>query len=104
MGAGNNKLAQAPGRVVVLGFGSVAQGTLPLLLRHLGLQPSGLRIISRSPDRTGIAAGHGVEFIAQPLTAENYEAVLERHTAPGDFLLNLSVDVSSLALIRHCRR
>ena len=42
---------------------------------------------------------YGVRFVVEPLTRENYRRVLEPLLGPGDFLLNLSVDVSSVALI-----
>ena len=45
-----------------------------------------------------------MEFIAQPVTEDNLEPLLEQHLKPGDFLLNLSVDVASLALIMFCWR
>jgi len=90
--------------VIILGFGSIAQAALPLLFRHIGLQPDQVKIISRSPDKTGIAKEYGVTFVAQPLKADNFEAVLQEYLQPGDFLLNLSVDVSSLELIRYCWR
>jgi homospermidine synthase len=92
------------GRLVMLGFGSVGQGVLPLLPRELGIKPECIRIVTAGPDETGIAAAHGVEVMATPLNEGNYEAVLEPLLGEGDFLLNLSVDVSSLALIRLCRR
>jgi homospermidine synthase len=88
----------------MLGFGSVGQGILPLLPRELGIKPERIRIVKASPDETGIAAAQGVEVMATPLNEGNYEAVLEPLLAEGDFLLNLSVDVSSLALIRLCRK
>ena len=92
------------GRLVMLGFGSIGQAMLPLLFRHLDIQPSQIRIISRSEDKTGIADEYGVELTAQPLTEGNYEAVLAPCLEEGDFLLNLSVDVSSLDLIKFCWR
>lgn len=92
------------GRVLVLGFGSIGQAVLPLLLRHLDIAPAQLRVMSRSPDTTGIAAQYGVRFSAQALTRANLDATLDACLAEGDFLLNLSVDVSSLDLIRYCRR
>lgn len=90
------------GRVVMIGFGSIGQAMLPLLFRHIGLKAGQFTIISRSDDKSGIAREFGVEFIAQPLKQGNYEAILEPHLQEGDFLLNLSVDVSSIDLIRYC--
>jgi len=34
----NDKLhVEFPGRIVFIGFGSIGQGTLPLVLRHIGI-------------------------------------------------------------------
>jgi homospermidine synthase len=92
------------GRIVMLGFGSIGQAMLPLLPIELGVKPARIRVVKRSPDETGIAAQHGVEVIATALNEGNYETVLEPLLGEGDFLLNVSVDVSSLALIRFCRK
>ncbi len=88
----------------MLGFGSVGQGILPLLARELGVKPGRVKIVKATEDETGIAAEFGVEVIATPLNEGNFEAVLEPLLGEGDFLLNLSIDVSSLALIRFCRK
>jgi homospermidine synthase len=98
------KYASFPGSVVMLGFGSIGQAMLPLLFRHIDIAPQRVTIVSRSEDKTGIAKKYGVAFIAQPLLEGNYETVLEPLVKKGDFLLNLSVEVASLALIRFCRR
>jgi homospermidine synthase len=93
-----------PGCLVMLGLGSIGQAMLPLLQRELGIKPSRMRIVTASPDESGIAAEFGVEMTATALNESNYEAVLEPLLGQGDFLLNLSVDVCSLALIRFCRQ
>jgi homospermidine synthase len=96
--------AALPGSLVILGFGSIAQGTLPLLFRHIDIAPKRVTVVSRSADKTGIAEEYGVRFITQALDEGNFETVLEPLLKEGDFLLNLSVDVASLALIRFCRQ
>jgi homospermidine synthase len=92
------------GRLVVLGFGSIGQAALHLLLRHIDIPPSRLQVIAPGPDRSGIAAEYRVPYTAQGLTEGNYEVILDSCLSEGDFLLNLSVDVSSLELIRYCWR
>ena len=64
------------GKVVILGFGSVGQGILPLLPRSLGVKPDRIRIIKANEDKSGIAARYGAEVIAAPLNEGNFEAVL----------------------------
>jgi homospermidine synthase len=100
----NGRQTTFTGRLVMLGFGSIGQGILPLLPRVLGVKPGRVKIVKTSEDTTGIAAEFGAEVIATALNEGNYETVLEPLLGEGDFLLNLSVDVSSLALIRFCRK
>ena len=35
-----------PGRIVFIGFGSIGQGTLPLVLRHIGIPKERITIIT----------------------------------------------------------
>ncbi len=90
-------------RIVMAGCGAVGQGILPLLRLALGIKPDRLSIISADDSGRRVADLHGVRYAVEPLTPGNYRAVLERHLRAGDILLNLSVDVSSLALIAWCQ-
>lgn len=96
------RLGSFSGRVVMLGFGSIGQAMLPLLFDTLGIKPARVRIIKASEDASGVAAALGVEVLVQALDEGNHEAVLEPLVGAGDLLLNLSVDVASLALVRFC--
>jgi homospermidine synthase len=91
-----------PGKMLILGFGSVGQAAVPLILRHIDVAPRDMHIIALSADKSGIAEEFGIRFTAQALTEQNYLDILDGNLAPGDFLLNLSVDVSSLDLVRYC--
>lgn len=100
----DRELVRFRGRLVVVGFGSIGQAVLPVLFRELDVTPDRVRIVKTSPDASGIAQRLGVEVIATALDEANHERVLAPLLAPGDFLLNLSLDVSSNALIALCRR
>src|ERR1700736_4764725 len=91
------------GRLVIVGFGSIGQGVLPLLLRHLKIEPDQVPIITAEPRGHEVAAEYGVRFIETALTRENYRALLVAQLGRGDFLLNVSVDVSSVSLIELCQ-
>jgi homospermidine synthase len=45
---------------------------------------------------------YGIKFLKQPLSRESFRRVLDPLLGRGDLLLNVSVDVSSVALIRYC--
>jgi homospermidine synthase len=87
------------GRLVLVGFGSIGQGVLPLILRHLDMPRDRITIVTAEERGREIAEGYGVTFINSPLTLENFRATLAPLVGAGDFLLNVSVDVSSVALI-----
>jgi homospermidine synthase len=97
------KHAVFAGRLVILGFGSIGQGVLPLILEHIGLPRERITIVTADERGHDEAADYGVRRKLAPLTRENYRAVLAPLLGAGDFLLNVSVDVSSLALIAFCR-
>lgn len=95
--------ARFSGQLVILGFGSIGQGILPLLFRHLALRPEQIKIIAADQQGRAIAQHYTVELVQQTLTENNYREVLTPLLREHDFLLNLSVDVSSLALLKLCR-
>jgi homospermidine synthase len=91
------------GRIVMVGFGSIGQGVLPLILRHIGTSADRITIVTAEDAGRQEADHFGVKFVKTALTRDNYRGTLEPLLGAGDFLLNLSVDVSSVALVRLAR-
>ena len=91
------------GRLVMLGFGSIGQGVLPLILRHIDIGPNQIGIVAADDAGASVAAEYNVAHTVLTVTPDNYRAVLGAKLTKGDFLLNLSVDVSSVALVKMCR-
>ncbi len=101
--ARTTKFLKFKGRIVIIGFGSIGQGILPLILRHIDAKPSQITIVTAEDRGQKEAKDLGVRFIVEPLTEQNYVGVLDPLLGAGDFLLNVSVEVSSVALIELCR-
>ena len=99
----DKKHVALPGRLVIVGFGSIGQGVLPLLLRHLEIDPNQITIITAEPRGHAVATEYGIRFMEAALTRQNYREILQPRVGRGDFLLNVSVDVSSVALIELCQ-
>ncbi len=98
------KKAAYDGRILMVGFGSIGQGTLPLLLRHIDIPPQRIAIVTGDENGRDVAAGYGVEFVVSPLTPANFHQILTPRLARGDFMVNVSNDVSSVALIGLCQQ
>ncbi len=94
------------GPIIMIGFGSIGRGTLPLILRHFDCDRSKITVIDPDDRERRLAEQEGVRFEKAAVTRENYrELLLPLLTAgPGQgFMVNLSVDVSSGAMIELCR-
>ena len=91
------------GRLVMLGCGSIGQGVLPLILRHIDMPRDRIHILTADARGSDVAAEFGVALTVAPVTRENFRDLLAPLLGRGDFLLNLSVDVSSVALIALCQ-
>jgi homospermidine synthase len=94
------------GPVVMIGFGSIGKGTLPLIERHFHYDRS--RFVVIDPDDSGRALldERGIAFVHQAVTRENYRALLGPLLTRGGgqgFCVNLSVDTSSLAIMEFAR-
>src|SRR5438270_4731957 len=97
--------AKISGPIVMIGFGSIGKGTLPLIERHFAYDKSRFVIIYSHEDGE-IARAHGVRFVKQAITRENYREVLVPVLIAGgcqDFCVNLSVDTSSVDIMSMCR-
>lgn len=94
------------GPVVMIGFGSIGKGALPLLKRHFKFDHSRLVVIDPSDRDRKILDGEGVKFIQASVTLANYQELLTPLLKEGGgtgFCVNLSVDVSSVDVMKHCR-
>jgi homospermidine synthase len=76
---------------------------LPLILRHIGTSSDRITIVTAEDSGSTEAKEFGVKFTNSALTRENYRRILAPLLDAGDFLLNLSVDVSSVALLQLAR-
>ncbi|MCP4380186.1 MAG: homospermidine synthase, partial [Hyphomicrobiales bacterium] len=104
--AGWPKYGRINGPVVMIGFGSIGRGTLPLIERHFDYDPASMIVID--PDDSGrqLLDDRNLRFVQETVTPDNHRnlltSVLGESDNPG-FCVNLSVDTSSLEILRLCR-
>jgi homospermidine synthase len=94
------------GPIVMIGFGSIGRGTLPLIERHFEFDRSRFTVIDPvDTDRT-LLDERGVAFRQEALTRDNYREILTPLLTQGGgqgFCVNLSVDTSSVDIMELCR-
>ncbi len=91
------------GRLLVVGFGCIARGVLPLIFRHVGMPRERIRVVNDNASHAALAQELGLALRVEALTADNHRRILGEELGPGDFLLNLSINVGSVDLIEWCR-
>lgn len=101
----NKVYGEITGSVIMIGFGSIGRGCLPLLERHFKFDKSRFVVIDPSDRDRKILDERGIKFIHLGLTEANYKEVLTPLLSGNgkSFCVNLSVDVSSLDVLKLCR-
>jgi homospermidine synthase len=89
--------------MLIIGFGSIGAGVLPLILRHIDIKPEQITIITADERGHDIANEYGVAFLNEPVTRENYKTLIGGKLKAGDFVVNVSVDVSCNDLMELCQ-
>ncbi|HEX3090136.1 MAG TPA: saccharopine dehydrogenase C-terminal domain-containing protein [Ilumatobacteraceae bacterium] len=94
-----------PERVLVLGCGSVAQCTVPLLIRDLKIDPQRITIVDVLDNRARVAdsIAAGVTYEQDQVTPENIDAFLSARAGNGDLLLDLAWNIDNPTILQWCR-
>lgn len=98
-------MSRAPQRVLVLGCGSVAQCTVPLLVRDLGIEALRITIVDFVDNRARVAdvLAQGVRYEQDRVTPENLDEFLSARVGDGDLLLDLAWNIDNPTILQWCR-
>jgi homospermidine synthase len=98
--------ATITGPIVMIGFGSIGKGTLPLIERHFHYDKARFVVVDPDDADRALLDERGIRFIHAAVTRENYRDMLTPLLTAGGgqgFCVNLSVDTSSLEIMEFCR-
>lgn len=92
------------GRILMVGFGSVAQCTLPILLRELRISPKQITVMDFENKRKYLAPyiAQGVRFVRDRITPENLGTLLGKHLKNGDVLIDLAWNIDCCEILQWC--
>ena len=94
------------GPIVMIGFGSIGRGTLPLILRHIACDRARITIVDPDASWSHLAEKEGIAFVKEAVTRKNHRTLLAPLLTAGPgpaFIVNLSVDVDSTDIMRLAR-
>lgn len=98
--------ATISGPIVMIGFGSIGRGTLPLIERHFTYDKTRMVVIDPSDADRKLLDERGIKYLQASVTHENYKTLLGPLLQNGGgqgFCVNLSVDTGSVDIMEFCR-
>lgn len=93
------------GKVLLLGFGSVARCTLPILFEHLRVSPEKVTIMDFDDAAQAAARpwlARGCRFLKDRVTEQNLGALLGQQVGRGDLLIDLAWNIDCCELLEWC--
>src|SRR5262249_25709179 len=103
----DQKYGRVDGSIVMIGFGSIGRGVLPLIERHLSFDRERFFVIDPDASHRNLLDERGIPFMHLGLTEANYRDIL-RPLLTGQrgqsLCISLAVEVSSKSLMQYCRQ
>lgn len=92
-------------KVLFVGYGAVAECTLPILFKHIKVPAKNVTVmdfVDRS-EKLKKWTSKGVRFVKDRVTEENMGKLLAKHVGQGDILIDLAWNIDALELLQWCR-
>ncbi len=93
-----------PNKILFVGFGAVAECTLPILFKHLKVAPQNVTVMDFE-DRSGKLkkwTAKGVRFVRDRVTEENLGRLLGAHLSAGDLLIDVAWNIAAEDILQWC--
>ncbi|MCY3018199.1 MAG: saccharopine dehydrogenase NADP-binding domain-containing protein [Planctomycetota bacterium] len=91
-------------KVLMLGYGAVAQCTLPILVRHIDIPPQNITVMDFEDRREALEPwlAQGVRFVRKRIAPANLGGTLAKYLGAGDFLIDLAWNIDCCELLQWC--
>ena len=91
-------------RIFVIGFGSVAQCTLPILFKHLNIPYQHVTVMDFEDKQTELQPwiDRGVQYIRDRIAKETLAEQLSQFVRAGDIVLDLAWNIGAEEIIQWC--
>jgi homospermidine synthase len=91
-------------KVLIIGYGSVSQCTLPILLKHIQIPLGNITIIDFE-DKSGQLkpwTSKGIKYFQEKITPENMGEVLSKYLSKGSLLIDLAWNIDCCEIVQWC--
>ncbi len=91
-------------KILFVGYGAVAECTLPILFKHINVAPKNVTVIDFESKEAKLQewTSKGVRFIRDRVTEENMTTLLGKHLSAGDVLIDLAWNIDACEILQWC--
>ncbi len=91
-------------RILFVGYGAVAECTLPILFKHLKVPAKNVTVMDFENRAAKLKpwTSRGVRFVRARVTKENLPRLLGRHLSAGDLLIDLAWNIDACVILQWC--
>ncbi|MCX6723863.1 MAG: saccharopine dehydrogenase NADP-binding domain-containing protein [Candidatus Staskawiczbacteria bacterium] len=92
------------GKITILGYGAVAQCTLPLFLKHVDVPLKNITIIDfeNKLEQLKPFTKKGLKYYRKRITPENLNAVMTKYAGDNGFVIDLAWNIGADDIIKWC--
>lgn len=97
-------MAQFQGKVLMVGYGAVAQCALPILIKEAGIPAKRITAMDFEDKRREMKPfiALGVKWVRNRVTRENMGALLGKYLKAGDLLIDLAWNIDACEILQWC--
>ena len=98
-------MAKFDGKILIIGLGGVARCTIPLLLKHLEINPEKLTVIDFDPETAEAGndvIARGATFVHEKIGRHSLGQQLGKYVGPGDMIVDLAWNIDCGDIIGWC--
>jgi homospermidine synthase len=91
-------------KILFVGYGAVAECTLPILFQHIKVAPKNVTVIDFEAKEEKLKqwTAKGVKYFRDKVTEENMDALLGKHLSAGDILIDLAWNIDACEILQWC--
>lgn len=93
-------------KILFVGYGAVAECTLPILFKHLEVRPENVTVMDFEDRSAKLEPwiAQGVKFVRDRITEKNMGSLLGKHVGAGDIIIDLAWNIDACEILDWCHR
>ena len=97
-------MVEFSGKVLFVGFGSVAQCTLPIFVKHFRVPLANITVLDFEECEGMLTPwiSQGLHWVRARITPENMGATLSQYLGQGDLLIDLAWNIECTDILQWC--